>query len=162
MSQTHFKHPSRHLAPIHTTPVAQRSEDNSILSSTTSMIVCDVDLNLDGQEFAASRREQRDPSRPVHGDAQRPTQRRSARRRPAAPSTATCSRCCGNARRGAPWRAQRMARARRTARALGPRLLDDDDRAVYCSCQKQTSYTFRGYVLRRDVTKFQGYTLLAV
>ena len=54
---------------------------------------------------------------PVHGDAQRPTQRRSARRRPAAPSTATCSRCCGNARRGAPWRAQRMARARRTARA---------------------------------------------
>jgi hypothetical protein len=29
------------------------------------MIVCDVDLNLDGQEFAASRREQRDPdSRP--------------------------------------------------------------------------------------------------
>ena len=37
-----------------------------------------------------------------------------------------------------------------------------DDRAVYCSCQKQTSYTFRGYVLRRDVTKFQGYTLLAV
>ena len=38
----------------------------------------------------------------------------------------------------------------------------DDDRAVYCSCQKQTSYTFRGYVLRRDVTKFQGYTLLAV
>ena len=65
MSQTHFKHPSRHLAPIHTTPVAQRSEDNSILSSTTSMIVCDVDLNLDGQEFAASRREQRDPdSRP--------------------------------------------------------------------------------------------------
>ena len=65
MSQTHFKHPSRHLAPIHTTPVAQRSDDNSILSSTTSMIVCDVDLNLDGQEFAASRREQRDPySRP--------------------------------------------------------------------------------------------------
>ena len=38
----------------------------------------------------------------------------------------------------------------------------DDDRAVYCSFQKQTSYTFRGYVLRRDVTKFQGYTLLAV
>jgi hypothetical protein len=38
----------------------------------------------------------------------------------------------------------------------------DDDRAVYCSCQKQTSYTFRGYVLKRDVTKFQGYTLLAV
>lgn len=37
-----------------------------------------------------------------------------------------------------------------------------DDRAVYCSCQKQTSYTFRGYVLKRDVTKFQGYTLLAV
>ena len=39
---------------------------------------------------------------------------------------------------------------------------DDDDRAVYCSFQKQTSYTFRGYVLRRDVTKFQGCTLLAV
>ena len=38
----------------------------------------------------------------------------------------------------------------------------DDDHAVYCSCQKQTSYTFRGYVLRRDVTKFQGYALLAV
>ena len=37
-----------------------------------------------------------------------------------------------------------------------------DDHAVYCSCQKQTSYTFRGYVLRRDVTKFQGCTLLAV
>ena len=88
-----------------------------MLSSTTSVIVCDVDLNLDGQEFAASRSDQRDPRRPVHGDAQRPTQRRSARRRPAAPSTATCSRCCGNARRGAPWRAQRMARARRTARA---------------------------------------------
>jgi hypothetical protein len=64
MSQTHFKHPSRHLAPIHTTSVARRSEDNSILSSTTSIIVFDVDLNLDGQEFAASRREQRDPSRP--------------------------------------------------------------------------------------------------
>ena len=38
----------------------------------------------------------------------------------------------------------------------------DDDHAVYCSFQKQTSYTFRGYVLKRDVTKFQGYTLLAV
>ena len=40
----------------------------------------------------------------------------------------------------------------------------DDDRAVYCSFQKQTSYTFRGYVLlgERDVTKFQGCTRLAV
>ena len=36
-----------------------------MLSSTTSVIVCDVDLNLDGQEFAASRREQCDAdSRP--------------------------------------------------------------------------------------------------
>ena len=36
-----------------------------------------------------------------------------------------------------------------------------DDRAVYCSFQKQTWYTFRGYVLlgERDVTKFQGYVL---
>ena len=41
-------------------------------------------------------------------------------------------------------------------------LFDLIDRAVYCSCQKQTSYTFRGYELKRDVTKFQGYTLLAV
>ena len=49
-----------------------------MLSSTTSVVVCDVDLNLDGQEFAALRSEQRDDSRPVHGDAQRPTQRRSA------------------------------------------------------------------------------------
>ena len=87
-----------------------------MLSSTTNVIVCDVDLNLDGQEFAALRSEQRDPSRPVHGDAQRPTQRRSARHRPAASSTATRSTCCSNARRGPPWRAQRTARARRTAR----------------------------------------------
>ena len=43
-----------------------------------------------------------------------------------------------------------------------PQARQSDDRAVYCSCQKQTSYTFRGYVLKRDVTKFQGYTLLAV
>ena len=45
---------------------------------------------------------------------------------------------------------------------LGALVAAADDRAVYCSCQKQTSYTFRGYVLKRDVTKFQGYTLLAV
>jgi len=32
-----------------------------MLSSTTNVIVCDVDLNLDGQEFAALRSEQRDP-----------------------------------------------------------------------------------------------------
>ena len=102
-----------------------------MLSSTTSVIVCDVDLNLDGQEFAALRSEQRDPSRPVHGDAQRPTQRRSARHRPAASSTATRSRCCGNARRGPPWRAQRTARARRTARALGPRLLERRGRRAH-------------------------------
>ena len=44
-----------------------------MLSSTTSVIVCDVDLNLDGQEFAALRSEQRDP------------------RFPAVPSTATRS-----------------------------------------------------------------------
>jgi len=44
--------------------------------------------------------------------------------------------------------------------SLSPPLCDD--RAVYCSCQKQTSHTFRGYVLRRDVTKFQGCALLAV
>ena len=39
-----------------------------------------------------------------------------------------------------------------------------DDRAVYCSFQKQNSYTFRGYVLlgERDVTKFQGCARLAV
>jgi len=28
---------------------------------------------------------------------------------------------------------------------------NDDDRAVYCSFQKQTSYTFRGYVLLREM-----------
>jgi hypothetical protein len=66
----------------------------------------------------------------------------------------------------------RWARCRRSGALLGNNVHDglvqnapvrpDDDRAVYCSCQKQTSYTFRGYVLKRDVTKFQGYTLLAV
>ena len=47
---------------------------------------------------------------------------------------------------------------------LEPHKACDDDRAVYCSFQKQTSYTFRGYVLlgERDVTKFQGCTRLAV
>ena len=49
-------------------------------------------------------------------------------------------------------------------RGLPVQAQPDDDRAVYCSFQKQTSYTFRGYVLlgERDVTKFQGCTLLAV
>ena len=64
----------------------------------------------------------------------------------------------------------RPARVRASGRACRSLQLRDmhthahtqhnDDRAVYCSFQKQTSYTFRGYVLRRDVTKFQGCTLL--
>ena len=53
-------------------------------------------------------------------------------------------------------------RRKSTCKVGAPPLQLLDDRAVYCSCQKQTSYTFRGYVLKRDVTKFQGYTLLAV
>ena len=91
---------------------------------TTNVIVCDVDLNQDGQEFAALRSEQRDPSRPVtlvHDSTATSSGLHNDVQRPAASSTATRSRCCGNARRGAPWRAQRTARARRTARPLGAR-----------------------------------------
>ena len=61
MFRTHFQASS--ICPYTHNPVAQRSEDNSMLSITTNMLVCHVDLNLDGQEFESSGSEQeRDPA----------------------------------------------------------------------------------------------------
>ena len=138
MFRTHFQDPPRHLAPTHI-PVAQHREDYSVIYITTNMLVCKVDLDLDGQEFEASRANSVIPSQRggPHGNAPNndvqngSAQRHSARQHAAHAAAMRGEGCSGAlcahhalgarharsanacARQGPPSRARRTCHARR-------------------------------------------------
>ena len=120
MFRKHFQASSKR--PYTHNPVAQRSEDNSMISITTNKFVCNADLNLDGQEFEASGSEQqRDPahdaavSTSTRGGPHNDVELGSAQRHSAHQHVANAAAIHGEG-----WfpRARRTSRARRTPRTL--------------------------------------------